>query len=99
MCEHPLEPQAQSLKWVTVPGVGKSIQDSNGCHDENSPGGFCKEGRPSWDMQEQQGVCSQGTSLVLQWLSLSALNAGCRGSIPGWGGGPCAKLREFRAPG
>lgn len=21
------------------------------------------------------------------------------GSIPGWGGGPCAKLREFRAPG
>ena len=26
-----------------------------------------------------------GTSLVVQWLRLRASNAGCVGSVPGWG--------------
>lgn len=95
----PWSPSISPLSGSQSPGVGKSIQDSDGCHDENSPGGFAKRDAQAGTRKGSKERAAKGLPRCSQWLSLSALNAGRWGSIPGWGGGPCAKLREFRAPG
>lgn len=65
MCEHPLEPQAQSLKWVTVPGWANPYRTVMGVMMRTAQEGFAKRDAQAGTCRSSKECAAKG----LPWCS------------------------------